>query len=118
MSDFLKYSYLAAAFLLIGHLCYGQKKGSQQQEPLLDRKLTLSISKAETLESVIFRLENLTSERFFFRPNLFYKYKAKVASYKDAAFSDILEEQLTGTTINYTFDSKSRHLVFTQKEEQ
>lgn len=61
---------------------------------------------AETLESIIFRIQAQTYKPIGFTTHLLMPYKAKAADYKEVSVREILSQQLAGTPILYHFKRK------------
>lgn len=73
---------------------------------ILDMSVTMTVHAAETLESVIFRLDSFTGQRIEFSSQSLQGYRAKAADYQNIPLRQILREQFTGTDFSFHVDKK------------
>ena len=78
---------------------------------ILDMSVTMTVHAAETLESVIFRLDSFTGQRIEFSNKALQGYRAKAADYQNIPLRQILKEQLAGTDFNFHVDKKRIWLI-------
>lgn len=73
---------------------------------MLNLTVSMKVHAAETLESVIFRLDSFTGQRIEFSSQSLQGYRAKAADYQNIPLRQILQEQLTGTDFSFHVDKK------------
>lgn len=90
--------------------------GLYGQSSVLDEKVSLTVYKAETIESVVFRLAQLTGKRFGYRSSLLSQFKGKHAEYEQATVKDVLDDQLDGTLLSYRIKKKQLEIFLLNKQ--
>jgi len=96
-------SYLAIFFLT------GSSWSALKVSPkpdILNMSVTMTVHAAETLESVIFRLDSFTGQRIEFSNQSLQGYRAKAANYQNIPLRQILQEQFTGTDFSFYINKK------------
>src|ERR1700744_2123346 len=82
----------------------------QEKEALLTTRVTLKIYGAETLESVIMRIECETGQHIRYSTLMLLPYRAKARDYQGISVKEILDEQLSGIPIKYQAGKKQLEL--------
>ena len=74
----------------------------QDKVTILKIRVTFNIHPAETLESVIKRLENETGQHIMYSTLMLLPYKSKAKDYKDVTVQEILDDPCGNKAISLT----------------
>ncbi|WP_165305043.1 hypothetical protein [Pedobacter sp. SYP-B3415] len=96
-----------------------QPQPTDNEKPsLLNRKLSFSVHRLETLESVLNRIEVDLGTRINYTTRQLLPFSAKATVYRGASLKVILDEQFSGKPLSYKLQGHQLQIVDTKNAEK
>ncbi|PST82859.1 hypothetical protein C7T94_09485 [Pedobacter yulinensis] len=87
-----------------------------EKSSLLSRKLSFTVHRLETLESVLNRVEVDLGTRIGYSARQLSSFTAKAAVYKDTPVKTILDQQFAGKSLSYRLHGNQLQIVAVEKQ--